>query len=59
VICAGVAGSASSAASQRPKLRSALVVPATAAGERVTLVIRQRAHRFPSARSQAGSMSVK
>jgi hypothetical protein len=34
-------------------------VPAAAAGESVTLVIRQRAQRLVSSRSHGGSMSLK
>jgi hypothetical protein len=55
----GVAGSALWSASQVVKRRSELVETATEAGDLVVVVIRQRAQRLASSRSQSGWMSAK
>jgi hypothetical protein len=54
VIAEGAAGSASRSASQLVKRRSELVETATDAGDLVVVVIRQRAQRLASSRSQLG-----
>ena len=59
MICTGAAGSASRSASHVVNRRSELVETATDAGDFVVVVIRQRAHRLASSRSQSGSMSAK
>lgn len=59
MIAEGVAAGASCPASQVVKRRSELVEMATEAGDFVVVVIRQRAQRLASSRSQSGSMSAK
>jgi hypothetical protein len=59
VIPASVWSGSPRSASQLVNRRSELVDTAIGAGDFVTVVSRQRAHRFASALSQSGSMSAK